>query len=122
MKKYSIFCSLLLAVNAFAGGSSVYQISANQIYNSYLANQLDANGKVITNVSSLNWTNSALRMTNAPKSFQWFSLAGKIREFSKGLAFNSFPSSIAAGPDRTLWFTELNVPGRIGRITPRPGR
>jgi streptogramin lyase len=48
--------------------------------------------------------------------------APTITEFTAGLPPDSSPLGIAAGPDGNLWFTELNVPGRIGRITPRPGR
>jgi streptogramin lyase/subtilisin-like proprotein convertase family protein len=38
------------------------------------------------------------------------------REFSAGITAASSPSSIAAGPDGNLWFTEKNA-GKIGRIT-----
>src|SRR5262245_53666502 len=40
-----------------------------------------------------------------------------ITEFPLSPA-NSAPLSIAAGPDGNLWFTELNNPDRIGRMTP----
>src|SRR5438067_236131 len=40
-----------------------------------------------------------------------------ITEFSTGLAANSSPYQIAAGPDDNLWFTDLGG-DRVGRITP----
>ena len=39
-----------------------------------------------------------------------------------GFAVNSFPVRIATGNDGNVWFTQLNDPGRVGRITPgQPG-
>ena len=40
-----------------------------------------------------------------------------ITVFTTGLTADSHPTSIAAGPDGSLWFTESGNPGRIGRIT-----
>jgi streptogramin lyase len=49
----------------------------------------------------------------------WPASAGAvaITEFSDGLTPNATPTSIVAGPDGNLWFTEFRA-GRIGRITP----
>jgi streptogramin lyase len=44
-----------------------------------------------------------------------------VTEFSQGLAANSIPNAITAGPDGNLWFTTTGFPGfpgTIGRITP----
>src|SRR4051794_10691346 len=42
-----------------------------------------------------------------------------IREFNSGVTAGRIPSSIAAGPDGNLWFTERgNINGAIGRINP----
>ncbi len=44
---------------------------------------------------------------------------GTIAEFSTGLNPGSAPSSIVAGPDGNLWFTDDGTTRAIGRITPR---
>jgi streptogramin lyase len=43
--------------------------------------------------------------------------AGTVTEFSMGITAKSGPSSIIAGPDGNLWFTQENN-NEIGRITP----
>src|SRR5664279_4156513 len=40
-----------------------------------------------------------------------------VTEFGAGISAGAFPTSIAAGPDGNLWFTEYTG-SRIGRITP----
>jgi virginiamycin B lyase len=59
----------------------------------------------------------ALWITDFEGNIDRLTTAGKITEYSKGLAPGAQPNSIAPGPDGALWFTDLA--GRIGRITTR---
>ena len=44
--------------------------------------------------------------------------APSIAEYTSGITGNQNPTSITAGPDGNLWFTESGGPGALARITP----
>jgi streptogramin lyase len=90
--------------------------------------RIDARGNLALFTRGLTrWNSGPQYVTVGPDGALWFTeirdrvgritLDGRIREFSHGIPFRSFPGGIVAGRDGNLWFT-LYHGNEIARITP----